>query len=401
LKICLARSLPSLKTDQRPKGFSIAPNSSDILFVLERVKQPANPAVAPAAMPVVSVTPLVVSVSRPVVREINDYSDFTGQIQPIETAEIRARVNGYLEKVHFTGGTTVKKGDLLLEIDPRSFQADLAKHEAEVQLSQVRLKRLSELKKSKPQSPEELRRIEGEQAEAEAALKVAQEGLNVSKRTLDLTKLTAPIGGKISGALVATGNLVTTDKTLLATVISPDPMCVVFDVDEREALRLRRTMGKDNDKADREWQFPVFCGLADEAGFPHRGKVESVDIRTDPAAGTVRWRAVLPNPQGILMPGLFARVRLVTSGPHKALLVPEGALGSDQGQKFVYIVTDQNAVQYRRVKVGQVDNALRVVEEGLTTEDWVVVAGLQKLRPGVIVKPEKAAIPVPPSSFVP
>ena len=187
--------------------------------------------------------------------------------------------------------------------------------------------------------------MEAQQAEAEATLTAAKEGLKLAQLNLASTRLTAPISGKIGRPLIAVGSLVT-DSMPLATIDSVDPMCVVFNVDQNTVLNLRRNPPH----LQGESALPVLVGLTDEKGFPRKSKVESADTRIDPATGTARWRALLPNPDGLLMPGMFVRVRLVTSDPYQALLVPENAVGINQGQRFVFIVTDQNVVQRREIK---------------------------------------------------
>jgi RND family efflux transporter MFP subunit len=236
--------------------------------------------------------------------------------------------------------------------------------------------------------------MEAQQAEAEAALTAAQEGLKVAKLNLASTRLTAPIGGKIGRPLIPIGSLVT-DKMPLATIDSVDPMCVAFDVDEPTVLRLRRSPPR----RDGELQPPVLVGLPDEKGFPRTSKVESADTRINPNTRTAGWRALLPNPDGLLMPGMFARVRLVTSGLYAAMLVPETAVGIDQGQRFVFIVTDQNVVQRRNVKIGdRDDDGMRVVDEELTAGDWVIEKSALQWKEGMTVKPLKTPAAVSPSS---
>jgi RND family efflux transporter MFP subunit len=347
---------------------------------------------APAAPPEVTVI-------RPTVRQVTQYVDFTGQTEAVQTAEVRPRVTGRLAKVLFKPGTMVKQGEVLFEIDPAPFQAEVDKREADVRLAQLRLNRTTaELKDAKAPAPSDRQRLEAQQAEAEAALTAAQEGLKVARLNLASTRLTAPISGKIGRPLVPVGSLVADTKSL-APIDSVDPICVAFAVDERTLLGLRRNPPRFHGEPG----LPVLVGLADEKGFPHKAKFESADTRVDPATGTARWRALLPNPDGLLMPGLFVRVRLVTSDPYQALLLPETALNSDQGRKFVWIVTGPNLVQSRNVEIGQLsEDGMRVVNKGLTADDWVVEkASFQHSLPwkaGMTFKPKKAPEAVPPSS---
>jgi RND family efflux transporter MFP subunit len=350
--------------------------------------------------PSLPAAPPVVTVSRPVVRDVTDYEDFTGHIEASQTVEIRARVTGNVEKVRVKPGMSVKQGDMLMEIDPRIYQAELDQASIAVKLAKVHLdsrteelKRDQDLLRSHAMSQGDFDQVKTRQSVAEAALETAAAAVNLARLRLDYTQVAAPFAGNISGPLPGVGSLVTADKTVLATLSSTDPMYVVFDIDERIAGAIRR---KDNAKPGFALSLPVVCGLPDNEGFTYRAKMDSVESRVDPASGTVRIRAVLSNKDGILMPNMFVRVRLTTSDPYKALLVPEKALGSDQGRKFVFVVNDQNVVEHRDVKVRQMtDDELRVVTEGLKAEDRVITSGLQLVRAGmtVTIKPDRAATP--------
>ena len=287
-----------------------------------------------------SASPPTVTVARPIVREITDYEEFPGHIEAARTAEIRARVTGYLDKVRFKEGAMVKQGEVLFEIDPKPFEAQASKSAAELTEAkrratqanrQVAVRREANTLKPGAISDTEIVKAEGEQAAAAAAVRTAEEVADRAKCNLDLTKVTAPISGKIGRSLVDVGNLVTADNTLLATIVSVDPMCVTFAVDMRTVLRIRRMMREDKGKGEGQPALSVLCGLADDKGFPYRGQVESTEPPIDPATGTAHWRAMLPNPDGILMPGLFARVRLTVSAPYRSLLVPENALAPIKG----------------------------------------------------------------------
>jgi multidrug efflux system membrane fusion protein len=347
-------------------------------------------------------TPLEVPVIRPIRRQLTRHEDFTGRIEAAQTVDVRARATGNIEKIHFKGGMMVKKGDLLLEIDPRSDQAEcdramanLAQAKAHFTRLEADFKRAAELLRQRAVSQEEYERAAGELAEAQAALQAAQAALNLANLALEHTRVFAPVAGRISDRLLGVGSLATANTTSLATIDSVDPICVAFDVDERTFLKLRRSPSR----RDGEPGLPVLVQLTDEKDFPHKSKVESADTRIDPATGTACWRALLPNPDGLLMPGMFARVRLVTSDPHEALLVPERVLCSGQGQKLVFIVTDQNVVQRRDVIVGELeDDGMRVVEQGLAADDWVIEKGLQQVAPGMPVKPQKSPPAISPSS---
>jgi RND family efflux transporter MFP subunit len=237
-------------------------------------------------------------------------------------------------------------------------------------------------------SPDDYDTIKGDRDAAIATVTSSEAACDLAQLDLNYTKVTAPIGGRIGRQLVDPGNLVqgeTTSPTALTTIVAVDPIYVYFYVDERTVLRLRRLVRAGVIKSSHEAKLPVQLGLLDEEGFPHEGTINFVDNRDDVNSGTLLIRAIFPNPQRMLSPGLFARVRLPIGNPHRAILISEQALGSDQGQRFVYVVNDEEEAVYRRVKVGSLHDGLRVVEEGLSPEDRVVVIGLQRIRPGAKV----------------
>jgi RND family efflux transporter MFP subunit len=304
-------------------------------------------------------------------------------------------VTGYLTKVSFKPGSTIQQGDVLFEIDPRPYQAaldaataEVTRAEAHLKLAAANLERAKELLKKGAIGQEDYNKAVGDVEEAKAALTAAQASREIHQLNLSYTKITAPISGKIGLPALTEGNLVTADSTSLARIITVDPVYVYFDVDERTQLRLARLKGKGN-KAE---ALPVQMGLADENGFPHEGKVDFVDSEVNPKTGTVRWRAVFANPDDLFMAGLFARVRLPIGGPHKAMLVPENAVGSEQGKKYLFVVNDKNVVEARVVKLGSRHGELREVTEGLTSEDWVVV-GAKSVARGETVTPKKVEKP--------
>jgi len=358
------------------------------------------------ATPLTPVPPAV-RVSQPVVRDVSDYLDLTGRTGVAKTAEIRARVTGELLKVHVKPGMSVKQGELLMEIDPRLYRAELDQSSNLVKQAKIRLDaRTLELKRAQALlSTHAITQAEGDQAmsqraEAEAALQTAEAALEVARLRLEYTRIVAPFAGVTSGPVLDEGNLATADKTALATIASTDPLCLDFQMDESSLLAIRR---KGNGKSDPLLSLPVLCGAAGDKGYPYRAKMDFVDGHVNPATGTISCRAMLANKDGVLMPGMFVRVRLITSPPHKALLVPDRAIGSDQGQKFVFIVTDQNTVQRRAIETGNQDDGMRVVEKGLTADDWVIEKGLltlrgEQLENGTTVKPLKPSAAVPPSS---
>jgi RND family efflux transporter MFP subunit len=338
-----------------------------------------------------------VVVSLPVVKQVTDYEDFTGRTQAVKRVEVRARVSGYLEKVLFKEGYEVNQGDPLFEIDRRTYDAVLNQAQATMVQAQAHLarleldfKRAAELLPLRSISREEYDKAVGDREEAIAAVKMAEAARDLAQLNLGFTTVTAPLTGRISNQMIDPGNMVKADETALTTIVAVDPVYAYFDVDERTMLRVRRMIRAGKIKSSQEAAMPVFASLVDEEGYPHEGTINFVDNRLDDMAGTLRLRGVFPNPNRILSAGLFVRVRLPIGKAHPAILVPDRALGSDQGQKFVYVTNDKNEVVYRRVKVGRTQDGMRVIEEGLAEGEWVIVEGLQRARPGSKVEPKVA-----------
>jgi len=330
----------------------------------------------------------------PVVRQITDYEDFTGRLEAKAAVEVRARVTGYLDRVLFKEGTEVKQGDPLFEIDPRSYQAELKQAEANLAQSQARLRRCErDLKRATdllPQnaiSQDDFDQAVGDRDEAQAAVRLAEASRDLAQLNLTFTRVTAPITGRISRQLIDPGNMVKADETALTTIVSMDPIYAYFDQDERTLLRVRRLVRAGVLKTLQEASVSVLLGLVDEEGFPHEGRIDFADNRVDAMTGTLRLRGVFANPQRMLSPGMFVRIRLPIGTPHAAVLVSEQALGTDQGQNFVYVVNRKNEVVHRRVNVGPLDSGMRVIEKGLAKDERVIVTGLQRVRPGVKVTP--------------
>jgi RND family efflux transporter MFP subunit len=344
--------------------------------------------------------PPEVQVSLPETREVTDYEDFPGRMEAVNDVTVRARVTGYLEKVHFTEGADVKKGDVLFEIDPRPYKAELARAEGNVLQSQGRLKRLeADYQRATTLIPrgamgrEDFDRVVGDRNEASGALEVAKANRDMAQLNLAWTQVQAPLSGRISRRFVDPGNLVKADDTALTTIVSLDPIYASFDLDERSMLRAQRLIREGKIQWSPDVGLPVMLGLADEDTFPRQGTINFADNRVEPDTGTWRLRALFPNPDHMLAPGLFVRIRLPIGQPYKAVLIAEEALGTDQGQKFVYVVDDANRVSYRRVKVGRLHGGQRVITEGLSATDKVIVSGLQRIRQGIEVKPDVVPMP--------
>jgi len=355
--------------------------------------------------------PPKVTVQRPFEREITDYREFTGRIDAVETAEIRVRVKGYLSKIEFKEGAEVKKGDLLYQIDPSTFEADLAKaeaaakqQEANLQLAITDVQRVEALRGTVGALPEETysQKIAAREV-ARAALQQAQAGVVSSKLELSFTKIYAPIDGQISRTLVTEGNLVGyNEPTLLTTIVRLDPVYVFFDAPEREFLDYQRLIREEGAASAVDDKVPVFVELANETDFPHKGMLNFRDNRIDQGTGTVLLRGEVPNSDRLLIPGLFARVRVPVGKPKPRLLVPDMALSSDQRGEFLLIVKSDNTVESRVVKTGSTEKGLTIIEQGLNRDDLVVVNGLQRARPGAKVEPmrkESKDSNAPPADF--
>lgn len=340
-----------------------------------------------------------VPIVRAVVRVVTDREDFTGRTEASIRVELRARVTGYLVKAAFQEGTEIKQGDLLFEIDPRPYQAELDKVEADGKLAKARLRLADDAQKraaaqlaQKIIGQEEFDRAAAERLLAAAQVQAAKARRAIAQLNLDFTRVRAPVGGRVGQRLVDPGNLVKADETILATLVSRDPMYVYFDVDERSALRLLRSVREDKAKAG---NFPATIGLADEEGYSHRGVVDLTDNQVNPDTGTLRMRAVLPNKDRRLLPGLIARVRLTIGAPYKAVLVPEQAVMVEGEQRYVLVVNDKETIERRAVVLGPGRDGRRMVTRGLKADERVIVGRRPTLRPGMRVRPRATDQPAP------
>ncbi len=344
--------------------------------------------------------PPVVSVVQPIAREVIEWDEYIGRLESPESVDVRARVSGYLDKVHFKEGKEVKKGDLLFTIDRRPYQAEYDRAEADHQradsqadLAKNDADRAARLIATKAISEEDFDTKNKTYYSALAAVKSAKAALESAKLNLEFTEIHAPIEGRISRALVTEGNLVSggvsgAGASLLTTIVSLDPLYLYGDADERAILKYIRLSKEGTRVSARDKNIPAEMGLADETGFPHKGFMDFVDNRVDPNTGTLRARGVFPNADHSLSPGFFGRIRIPGSGKYQALLLPDRALGSDQSQKFVYVVNAEKVVEFRPIKIGPMIDGLRVVKEGLKPGEQVIVEGLLRVRPGVAVDPK-------------
>ncbi len=336
-----------------------------------------------------------VTLVNPVEREVTTYLDHTGNVSPMESVEIRARVAGYLESVNFEPRAKVRAGDLLFVIEPAPYRAKVQQavgsvnsQKSTLRIRQIELDKYANLGAKEAISELKLEDTKANRDMAEAELEKTKANLETSKIDLEYTHVRSPINGRVSRNLVDVGNLVgVSGATVLANVVNDDSVYVYFNLTEAELLSLTRKSinGKGSSLSHAE-ETPVYMGLADEKGYPHVGKLDYTDIRVDPGTGTVQVRAVFPNPKGLFYPGMFARVR-VPSETRKAMLVPNVAIMSDQGGKYALVCDDGDIARVRRVSVGQVVDDMRVIESGLTLKDRVIVSGLQKTRPGSKVNP--------------
>ncbi len=341
-------------------------------------------------------TVTVASVHR---EDLVEWDEFTGHTVAAETVEVRPRVSGHLQEAGFQSGQLVKQGDILFTIDPRWHKAAFEQTAAELERAKVRLqnaereaKRTAQLLASKAVSTEEAEARESRFLEARAALLAAEASRDTARLDLEHTAVRAPISGRVSRALVTPGNYVSGvpgAATMLTTIVSLDPIHVYADVDENSLLRLNALAAAKKSGRDASGIVPVELQLGDEDGFPHRGHIESYDNRLDPKTGSILLRAVIPNPEGRIVPGLFARIRIPGSAAYPAVLVDEHAIGTDQAHKFVLTLTETNTVAYRPVQLGPSVGGKRVIRSGLDAGERVVVAGLQRVRPGMPVTPQE------------
>jgi multidrug efflux system membrane fusion protein len=343
----------------------------------------APPAGPPPAPPV--------TVAAAIEKDVLDTDEFPGRLEAIESVDVRGRVTGYIEAVHFKPGTLVKKGDLLFTLDARPFEAEVRRAEAtvsgtraQIELARTELERAEALFADRATSKREFDDARTRVITLESQLRVNEAALAVAKLNLAYTRITAPIAGRISKAEVTAGNLVQLENPntpVLTTIVSVNPIYVSYEASEQAYLKYV--------SKQRDGKLQVQVGLADDAGFPYTGRVEFVDNRVDPASGTVRVRAVLKNDDGRFTPGLFARVKMGdAAAPRKAVLVADRAIGTDQSKRFVLVVGADNKAEYREVRIGRLtDGGLRVIESGLKAGELIVVNGLQRVRPGAPVAP--------------
>ncbi|MEJ2671585.1 MAG: efflux RND transporter periplasmic adaptor subunit [Deltaproteobacteria bacterium] len=341
--------------------------------------------------------PPKVTVSHPIIKPVTDYLEFTGNTEAINTVKLRARVEGYLEKVLFQDGDHVKKGKLLFLIQQNTYEAKLKQAEAEILANKARLehaqtefKRYSRLVKQKAAAQTDVDRWRFERDAARAAVMASEAQRDLAQLNLNYTRVTAPFNGRAGRHLVDPGNLVGAagKETVLAEINQINPIYVYFNINERDLLRVKGEH-HENQRNTREVKWPVYFGLADEQGYPHKGYLDFAAITINPTTGTLLLRGIFPNPHDDVLPGMFARVRAPLGKPKPALLVPEVAIGYDQLGPYVLTVNEKNVVQRHPVKLGPQVDEDRVITQGLKGDEWVIVNGLLRAIPGREVTPEK------------
>jgi multidrug efflux system membrane fusion protein len=351
--------------------------------------------------------PVEVSVAEVICKQLGDSDEFTGRLEPVNSVEVRPRVSGYLQSVPFKEGAIVRQGDLLFQIDPRPFQAEvdrlkgeLSQAKAQRSRAQSDFERAERLHNNDGMSAEEYDRRAAVRNEAEARIASTEGALRGAELNLEFTRVTAPITGRVGRAEITEGNLVESGAAQvrpLTTLVSLDPIYVYFDVDEQTYLKYAR-LTQSHKASSHDLRGAALLGLADEDAFPHVGQVSFVDNQVSSSTGTIRLRATFANKNLALTPGLFARIRLQGGEAHRGCLAKDEAVVTDLNQKYVFVLGKDNMLTYRPVKLGPITEGLRVVRDGLHEGDVIVVSGLQRVRPGAVVTPKKVSMAGQPSS---
>lgn len=369
-----------MNTDTSRSSFALAGVAALLLLTLAGGCSKPGPAGGPPGAP-------PVTVAAAVQRTVTDIEEFTGRLEAPRSVEVRPRIGGTIEKVHFRDGQRVTQGALLFTIDPKPFQAELSRAQSQLTSARSRaalatsdLARAKKLLDSKAVSAQEFDQLTSGAATSGADIAAAEAAVRVAQLNLGYTSVRAPMAGQLSRAIITEGNLVN-DQSVLTTLVATQTVYAYFDGSEQTFLRLRK-----GDPGQRL----VHMGLADEPGFPHEGKVDFIDNQLNPQTGSIRMRAVFDNPKGEFTPGLFARVQLTGGAPYPAVLTPERAISTDQSKKLVFVIGEGNVAQPREVQLGTLIDGMRVVTSGLKAGDLVVVDGLQRVRPGAPVQPIKA-----------
>jgi membrane fusion protein, multidrug efflux system len=347
--------------------------------------------------------PSPVSVARPIEKTITEWDEYTGRFAAVETVEVRARVSGFIESIHFKEGQVVKQGDLLFVIDQRLYtfaleqaKADVERAKAKLEIASLDVQRATPLVRSQAVTGREFDTRRATERDAAAQVASLEAASKQAQLNLEWTQVRAPITGRISDRRVDAGNLIAggqTGATLLTVIVSIDPIHFVFDGSEADFLRYVRLSAAGARPLSRDVQNPVAVRLADEADYKHQGRMNFVDNVLNPRTGTIRGRAVFDNQDGLLTPGYFGRLRLF-GGTHSALLVPDSAISSDQSRRILFVVAEDGTVGVKVVELGPMVDGLRVIRSGLAPTDRIIIDGLQRARPGQKVKPEDGKIEI-------
>lgn len=337
--------------------------------------------------------PPQVSAAPVVFKSLRQWDEFTGRLEPVEQVQIRPRVGGYIDSAKFQEGAQVRKGQVLFQIDPRPFQAEVNRLNAETDSGRAKLElalanrqRGERLVEQGALARSEFERLTSEEKAARASLEAASAALNAAKLNLEFTRVTSPIDGRVSRAMITAGNLVTS-ADLLTTVVSENPVYASFNTDEQTFLKYAQ--------GARGRPSPVFMGLMTEDGYPHEGKLVFVDNAMDAGSGTINGRALFTNPDGRFTSGLFARIRLVSEASENVALAPDRAVAADLGKRFVLVVGANNVAEYRVVTLGPKVGDLRIIRTGLKPGEVIIVGGGQKVKPGQTVAPTRVAFKLP------
>lgn len=336
------------------------------------------------------------AVASPLQEKVTDWDVYTARVEATDIVDVRSRVSGYLSEVAFKDGDYVEKGTLLFVIDSRPYEAqvkratgDLEQAKAQYGLAKLEFDRAESLRKKSVISSEEHDSKKTNLTQAYASIQSGEAALDTAKLDLEFCRIRAPISGRVGRAMVTVGNLVQPAEKVLTTIASQDPMYVYFNADENSYLRYQTLLGKNSWKTSK---VPVELERANETNFPHTGSLDFVDNRIDPETGTIRMRGVFDNKDRLLTSGLFSRIRVPSSEEYDALLIPDSAVGSDQGQNYVLVVDEKNTIQHRPIEVGPLYKGLRIVRSGLKPEDKIALSGLMIARPGMTIQPKPTEI---------
>jgi RND family efflux transporter MFP subunit len=370
------------------KNFFIGVGILSILLTAAGCKQKSAPQQAPLPVNVITV----------IEKEVNEWDEFTGRLEAVESVEIRPRVSGYITEIHFEAGAIIKKGDLLYVIDPRPYQADFdraaaefERTQAELKLSQIELDRAKDLRAKNTISASEFDQKAATYQGSSAAARSAEAAKNSAALNLEFTQIKSPIDGRVSDARITVGNLVQPGEgpeSVLTTVVSVDPIYAKVDADENAVLKYVKLSGEGKRVSARTAKIPAFIELGNETDFPHEGVIDFVDNRLDPGTGTVRARVVLKNwNPNLITPGFFVRTRVAGATPYRAALVPDKVISSQQGLKYAFVVKPDNTIERRSLETASTFEGKRIVKNGLKDGEKVVSTRLQLLQPGMKVTP--------------